>query len=127
MDAARPIAVAASAALVGGGEAVRFDVRIDGQPCSAFVVRYQGRVHGYLNRCAHVAMELDWLPGTVFDPDRRYLMCATHGALYEPDSGQCAGGACLGHGGLRKLAVSEESGVVYWTPEPGIEPVGLTA
>jgi nitrite reductase/ring-hydroxylating ferredoxin subunit len=125
MAGARLIAVADAAALVDGGEALRFNVLVDGQPCSAFVVRYQGRVYGYLNRCSHVAMELDWLPGAVFDSDGRYLMCATHGALYEPDSGQCAGGPCLGRGGLRKLDVIEEGGVAYWRPEADVLPLSL--
>ena len=125
MAEARLIAVTGSDALVEGGEALRFEVQVEGQSCSAFVVRHQGRAYGYLNRCSHVAMELDWLPGAVFDSDGRYLMCATHGALYEPDSGQCAGGPCLGRGGLRKLDVVEEGGVVYWRPQADVLPLSL--
>ena len=62
MDAT-PVPLCRSAELVDGGLAVPFDVVYGGQTCRAFAVRWQGRVHAYLNRCAHVAMEMDWYCG----------------------------------------------------------------
>ena len=56
------IAICDAAELTEAGTGVRFDVIVDGGPASAFVVRYRGVVAGFLNRCSHVAMELDWLP-----------------------------------------------------------------
>jgi nitrite reductase/ring-hydroxylating ferredoxin subunit len=109
-------------ALVDGGQGVRFDLVILGEKTSAFVVRYQGRVHGYLNRCSHVAMELDWLPGLFFEDEGQYLMCATHGAIYEPATGTCAGRPCLGRGGLLPLQIEERDGKVWWTPGAGMMP-----
>jgi nitrite reductase/ring-hydroxylating ferredoxin subunit len=88
----------------------------------AFAVRHQGRVVAYLNRCAHVAMELDWLAGRFFDSDGQALLCATHGAAYDPSDGRCVGGPCAGRGGLRRLQVVEEGGVVYWRPDAGVRP-----
>lgn len=116
------IELCASAALCNGGPGVRFDVRADGNEASGFVVRYESIVHGYLNRCAHVAMELDWMPAVFFDFDARFLMCATHGAMYEPATGSCAGGPCAGHGGLVRLDVFEQEGRVYWRPDAGVRP-----
>ncbi len=107
------IPLCAAGALVDGGSAHRFELPAGG---SAFAVRHRGQVRAYRNRCAHVALELDWLPGQVFDADGEFLLCAAHGALYEPGSGRCAGGACAGRGGLQPLAVVEEGGVVYWRP-----------
>ncbi len=115
------IRVCASAALADGQDGIRFNVREAGQVIGAFVVRHQGRVVGYLNRCAHVGLELDWVEGRFFDADRRWLMCATHGALYEPHDGRCAAGACEGRGGLRALTVLERDGAVYWRVEPGLD------
>lgn len=106
------IDICASADLSDGGRGVRFEVSHGGEPVPAFVVRHQGVAVGYLNRCAHVAMELDWQPGDFFEPDAEYLMCATHGALYDPATGQCRGGACVGHGNLRKLDLFEQGGRV---------------
>ncbi len=100
-----------SAAVIEGGDGVRFSVTHDGATHSAFAIRYRDQVHAYLNRCAHRGVELDWVPGRFFDRDGRYLICATHGALYEPGSGRCAGGPC--GGGLVKLAVIEKNSGIY--------------
>ena len=122
MKEAGSIDVGASADLAEGGPGLRFPVRVAGQPATGFVVRHEGRVRAYLNRCAHVPMELDWLEGAFFDEDGRFLACATHGALYEPGTGRCAGGPCAGRGGLRPLDVAERDGRVLWRPDPGVLP-----
>ncbi len=88
---------------------------------TGFVVRYAGQVRAYLNRCAHVPIELDWAEGEFFESSGLYLMCSTHGAIYVPESGFCAGGPCKG-GRLRPIAVCEENGQVYWTPDEFIKP-----
>ena len=107
--------------LVEGGQAVPFDVVYQGMTCRAFAVRYLGRVHAYLNRCTHVAMELDYQPNRVFDDTGRWLLCATHGAAYSPVSGECRGGPC--RGGLVKIDMSEVDGVVHWHTRPQLQPV----
>jgi nitrite reductase/ring-hydroxylating ferredoxin subunit len=107
--------ICASAALIDGGDGVRFTVRGgDGAALSAFVVRHGRQAHAYINRCAHRGVELDWVPGRFLDRERRYLICATHGALYDPASGACRGGPC--GGGLVKLAVIEKNDGVYLVP-----------
>jgi nitrite reductase/ring-hydroxylating ferredoxin subunit len=78
--------------LEDGGSGLRFEV----QGLPAFAVKHHGQVHAYLNQCAHVAMEMDWQAGQFFDFDAQYLMCATHGALYEPSTGLCVAGPCVG-------------------------------
>lgn len=98
--------------LLDSADAVPFDVIYGGQTCRAFAIRYQGEVHAYLNRCSHVAMEMDYQPNRFFDSTGHWLMCATHGALYQPQTGACRGGPC--RGGLIKIAISEYDGVVHW-------------
>jgi nitrite reductase/ring-hydroxylating ferredoxin subunit len=109
-----PIALCQSADLTDGGRAVPFDLVYGGQTCRAFAIRFDGQVHAYLNRCTHVAMELDWQPDRFFDDSGQWLLCASHGAAYRPDTGQCAGGPCKG--GLIRVALSEAGGVVFWHP-----------
>ncbi|AZG13959.1 MULTISPECIES: Rieske (2Fe-2S) protein [Cupriavidus] len=118
-----PRRVCAADELVDGGAGVRFTVRVSagasGAPpreIGAFVIRYDGAVHGYLNQCAHVPMELDWQEGQFFDSAGLYLMCATHGATYAPDTGLCVGGPCRG-AALAKLRIEERDGAVFWQPE----------
>ncbi len=107
--------ICASAALVDGGPGVRFTVCRYGADEPAFAVRYRGCVHAYLNRCGHVPVELDWQHGEFFDDSKLYLICATHGALYAPESGHCLGGRCNGRG-LTKLPVEERDGNIYLIP-----------
>ena len=113
------IRVCESAALSERGDGVRFSVTTHGIERNAFVVRYGGKAFAYLNRCAHAGLELDWIEGRFLDSERRWLICAAHGALYEPDTGACAGGPCAGHGALVALPLVEIDGVVYWRPPRG--------
>jgi nitrite reductase/ring-hydroxylating ferredoxin subunit len=115
------VPLCASESLVGAGLAVPFDVVYLGQRCRAFAVRHNGVAQAYLNRCTHVAMELDWQPNQVFDGSGRWLLCATHGALYQPDTGACAGGPC--RGGLVKIQLQERGGVVLWRTQYKLQPV----
>ena len=102
-----------SAALVDSGRGVRFEVEYFGASAPAFVVRKNGKAHGYLNRCAHVAMELDWQEGVFFDFEGRDLLCSTHGATYDAATGRCIGGPCNGSP-LVKLRLEERDGLVYF-------------
>jgi nitrite reductase/ring-hydroxylating ferredoxin subunit len=108
--------ICASAALGERGKGVRFAVLRFGQPQAAFAVRYDGIVRAYLNRCAHVPIELDWNPGDFFDLSGLYLVCSTHGAGYAPDSGRCRTGPCAGRS-LIPLRVEERDGAIYLTDE----------
>lgn len=75
----------------------------------AFVIRHGDVLRAYVNRCAHVPVPLDWMPEQFFDADGRFLICAVHGALYEPASGRCAGGPCRGRGHLEPLELREDA------------------
>ena len=99
--------------LLDSGKGVRFEVEYFGEPAPAFVIRKNGKAYGYLNRCAHVAMELDWQEGVFFDSEGRDLLCSTHGATYEAASGRCVGGPCNGSP-LVKLKVHERDGMIYF-------------
>lgn len=101
-----------STALADGGDGVRFEVDVEQKKVPAFVVRHRGKVFGYLNQCGHVPVEIDWQPGKFFDHSGLYLICATHGALYAPDTGRCLSGKCAGRG-LPPLPVIEHDGGVY--------------
>jgi nitrite reductase/ring-hydroxylating ferredoxin subunit len=107
-----PRLICASAALEEGGRGVRFEVEIDGARVPAFVVRWRGVPRAYLNRCAHVPTQLDWQDGQFFDMQGLYLMCSTHGAIYDPASGLCTGGPCRGRS-LVPLSVVEADGQIF--------------
>jgi nitrite reductase/ring-hydroxylating ferredoxin subunit len=98
--------------LIDGGIAKRFAVEFDGRTLSAFVISFDGSVFGYVNSCPHRGTELDWQPGEVFDESGIYLVCATHGAIFEADSGLCVGGPCQG-AALTKIVVEATAEGVF--------------
>lgn len=119
-SAGSPHVICTADALVEGGAGVRFAVRTHRDSYPAFAVRYRGAVHADVNRCAHRALEIDWEPGRFYDAaGGRHLVCATHGALYEPDTGRCAAGPCSG--GLAKLPAFENNGFVYLAADAAVK------
>jgi nitrite reductase/ring-hydroxylating ferredoxin subunit len=124
--AAQAVRICAADELVDGGDGIRRDAQLGGQAVVVFFVRYEGRAYGYLNRCAHVPMELDWQEGRFFESSGLYLMCSTHGAIYAPDTGKCVGGPCRG-GSLRPVQVEErdtrEGRAVFWLPDGELLPL----
>ncbi len=111
--------------VIEGGLGVRFPLLAGGAPATGFVVRFRGRAHGYLNRCAHVPIELDWAEGEFFESSGLYLMCSTHGAIYAPESGRCEGGPCRG-GRLRPILIIEVQDQLFWRPDDYLQPVPAT-
>ena len=91
-----------------GGRGVRFplDAHTNG-----FVVRFCGKPQAYVDRCPHLGTELDWQPGEFFEEGGLYLVCSTHGALFEPSTGHCVAGPCRG-ASLEPLQVREQEGRV---------------
>jgi nitrite reductase/ring-hydroxylating ferredoxin subunit len=126
MSDADALFVCAADILLDGGKGVRFPVEAFGSAATGFVVRYGGKVYAYLNRCAHVPVELDWAEGEFFESGKMYLMCSTHGAIYVPETGACSGGPCRG-GKLRPIAVRESDNKVYWLPDQHIRPPAAQA
>ncbi|GAB7129672.1 Rieske (2Fe-2S) protein [Amantichitinum ursilacus] len=119
--------VCLSEELAERGLGQRFVVVQNGMPRQAFAVRYQGQPYGYLNSCAHIPIELDYQPGDFWDLSQNYLVCATHGAYYAPDTGLCLGGPCPGRR-LQPVPLTEHDGRVYFsetddTPVIAIKPV----
>jgi nitrite reductase/ring-hydroxylating ferredoxin subunit len=118
------VIVCPSTELAEGGKGYCFDVMEFKRPARAFVLRFAGRVVGYLNRCAHVPAEMDWLPGEFLDADKRQIICSIHGATYDPLDGRCTGGPA-GRGRLTALRVAERDGHVYWYPSQDIQPLAF--
>lgn len=64
---------------------------------SVIVVRNRsGAVTAWLNRCPHLGVPLNWQNDDFMDAEGTLLRCATHGALFEPDTGLCVLGPCRG-------------------------------
>ena len=101
-----------SAALAEGGKGVRFALRSWCGEEKGFAVRHRGAVCAFVNRCPHLGTELDWQPGEFFEESGLYLVCSTHGAIFEPGTGYCVAGPCRG-ASLEPLQVREHGGHVF--------------
>lgn len=96
-----------AAADLAPGRTAKFRLRCGARAVEGFVVNHQGSYRAWVNRCAHVGTPLDLWPNEFFTEDGRALICATHGALYDPASGLCTAGPCAGDA-LTPLAVRRE-------------------
>src|SRR5881397_2791080 len=106
-----------AAASVPPGRSATFRLECGGRRVSGFVVNFDGGYHAYLNRCAHVGTPLDLWPNEFFTEDGQALICSTHGALYEPISGRCTAGPCVGdHLTALPLALDVDALVVNLPP-----------
>ena len=83
-------------------------------PLRGFVVRRGDAVFAYENRCSHAGHPLNWAADRFLTPDSTAIICASHGALFAIDGGDCLGGPCNGKG-LRRLTAEVRDGVVYVT------------
>jgi nitrite reductase/ring-hydroxylating ferredoxin subunit len=65
-------------------------------PLRGFVVRVGDVVRGYVNRCPHAGHPLNLLPQRFLTPDGTLILCSSHGALFEKNTGYCVAGPCAG-------------------------------
>ena len=76
-----------------------------------FVVRKDGAVAGWVDRCPHqgvpLAIELD----RYLTRDGELILCGWHGAVFKPLTGECVGGPCAG-GRLTRWPVEASGGVI---------------
>ena len=63
---------------------------------SIILIRTATQVHAWLNSCPHIGTSLNLHRDEFLDPQSGMLICATHGALFEPDTGRCVAGPCAG-------------------------------
>lgn len=106
----RTLKICDAAALEEGG-AMAFSYPSAHATRSGLVVRFQGRIHAYENRCQHLPLPMDYGDGRFLTPDGQHLICRNHGALYDPSNGLCVHGPCLG-AALTPLHIQVEGGVV---------------
>jgi nitrite reductase/ring-hydroxylating ferredoxin subunit len=68
----------------------------DGGFIGLIAVRQNNHVYVYENACPHIGTPLDWTPDRFLSADGRYLICATHGAVFTIATGMCISGPCRG-------------------------------
>lgn len=90
------------------GQATRVVMAKKGIEINVFVICFQDQFYAYENRCPHMGTSLDWVEGQFFS--EQWLMCQTHGALFNPVNGEPISGPCSQ--GLRALKTCLDDGVL---------------
>ena len=82
--------------LIPDGKARNFVLEMKAGRFHGFVVRRGDTVHGYVDRCAHLALPLAQKLDDYLTDDGSLIACSWHGALYRIEDGKCVGGPCNG-------------------------------
>ena len=84
-----------------------------------FAVRQGQTVRVWINACPHVGTPLDWTPDRFMSADGRDIICATHGALFSVETGECTRGPCRGDF-LEAVVTEIRDGVIYVPHDAGL-------
>jgi nitrite reductase/ring-hydroxylating ferredoxin subunit len=93
--------------LLPTGQTACFQLQHRGTRLSGFIVNHREQHYAYVNRCPHAGTPLDLWPNEFLTEDGSHLICATHGAVFEPDTGICVQGPCPG-ARLERLRVERD-------------------
>ena len=80
-------------------------------PLRGFIVRIDDNVWGYVNRCPHAGHPLNLGPNRFLTPGGELILCASHGALFDRQTGFCIAGPCGGQS-LTSVPLKIEAGYV---------------
>jgi nitrite reductase/ring-hydroxylating ferredoxin subunit len=97
-------------------QTLKFSYREEGIGREGFLAWFKGRVVAYENVCRHIPITLDYGDARFFNAEQSHFVCQTHGATYEPLTGKCIAGPCVG-ASLKRLEV-EVAGNEIWFEEP---------
>lgn len=76
-------------------------------PLRGFVVQCGDVIAAYVNRCPHAGHPLNLSADRFLTDEPTLILCNSHGALFEPDTGLCVSGPCRGRS-LQKLPIRLE-------------------
>ncbi|MFT4570201.1 MAG: nitrite reductase/ring-hydroxylating ferredoxin subunit [Hyphomicrobiaceae bacterium] len=96
------------------GATIKFHFSEGAEKSEGFVIRRGGTVYAWRNRCCHIPMTMDWVENRFLSRDGCHIQCATHGALYEIETGLCVWGPPAGEH-LPGFPVEEKQGRITVT------------
>lgn len=77
-----------------------------------FIVRNGNTVSAYENSCPHNLSPLNWSEDMFLSDDNEFIQCASHGALFELDTGKCIYGPCMGQA-LQSVNIEIDDDIIY--------------
>ena len=73
-----------------------FDITTEQTSLALFILRYENQLYAYQNSCPHLNIPLNWQPDDFLSLEQTHIQCSTHGALFNPNDGQCIVGPSSG-------------------------------
>jgi nitrite reductase/ring-hydroxylating ferredoxin subunit len=98
------------------GAARSFTIGRGDWPLRGLILRVQGELRAYENRCPHAGHPLNLRSDEFLTHDGQLLLCHSHGALFEKRTGYCMAGPCAGQS-LTSLPLLIEGNFVLLAPE----------
>ncbi len=92
-----------------------FKLDVSGKALSLVVISHpdiEGGIAGYINRCPHRGIELNWVPDRFMDLTKEFIQCAMHGAQFQVSDGYCVSGPCVGRA-LVPVEIEVVDGLMY--------------
>lgn len=83
---------------------------LDGQ--NIFIVKKYQKIHGYLNACPHLGIQLEMVPNQFLDSTHSLIQCSMHGALFKIEDGHCLSGPCFDQS-LQSIEIKEQDGMLF--------------
>lgn len=83
-------------ASLASGQALEFEFEREGERREGFVLRHGSELSAFHNRCPHMGVDLDMGEGRFYSALTERIFCSFHGALFEPSTGECVLGPCVG-------------------------------
>jgi nitrite reductase/ring-hydroxylating ferredoxin subunit len=102
---------------IGNPGSREFAVFAGAWPLRGFLVRKGDRIFAYVNRCPHAGQPLNRSPEGFLDASNQSIMCRSHGAMFDIETGLCVAGICSGQA-LQSLPVRVIEDVVLLTYDP---------
>lgn len=93
------------------GQYREFQIERDADPVWLVATRHQGTPRAWLNVCPHQGRPLNFAPDRFLADEDRRLVCAHHGAVFDPADGRCIAGPCR-NAELRHVSVDESEGAI---------------
>lgn len=107
-----------SVAEIPASGCMEFSLQGNGRDIPCFLLRHEGRLVAYRNRCPHTGAPLNWNPNVFLNVEGTFIQCDIHGAQFRIDDGHCLYGPCTGCA-LEPVPVLEREGAI-WLPQEDI-------
>ena len=108
--------VVAESDALSEGKSLGFRLGDGDWPVQGFLVRVGGKCHAWVNSCPHAGHALNLDPDKFMAPEGRHVRCMSHGARFEPDTGECVSGPCMGQALQPLECFEEQAQVVVMAP-----------